>query len=109
MNVTPLSRILLRSTALLYLFVLLVLPIALILWRTFGEGLGAFVDSISTPAAISALNLSLLIVAIVVPLNVSSASSRHLRWCVDGFPAGVCSKASSTCRSPCRPSLSASH
>ena len=46
------------------------MPIVLILWRTFGEGIGAFVDSIRTPAAISALNLSLLIVAIVVPLNV---------------------------------------
>ena len=50
--------------------VLLAVPIVLILWRTFGEGVGAFVDSIRTPAAISALNLSLLIVAIVVPLNV---------------------------------------
>ncbi|KAA0022972.1 sulfate ABC transporter permease subunit CysW [Antrihabitans cavernicola] len=70
MNVTRSSRIALRSVALLYLFVLLVLPIVLILWRTFGDGIGAFVDSISTPAAISALNLSLLIVAIVVPINV---------------------------------------
>ena len=33
-------------------------------------GLAAFVESITTPAAISALNLSLLIVAIVVPVNV---------------------------------------
>lgn len=70
MTVSPLARILLRSTALLYLFVLVLLPIVIILWRTFGDGIGAFVDSITTPAAISALNLSLLIVAIVVPVNV---------------------------------------
>ena len=34
------------------------------------RGIGAFVASITTPAAISAFNLSLLIVAIVVPVNV---------------------------------------
>ncbi len=45
-------------------------PVGLILWRTFAPGFGAFVASITTPAAISALQLSLLVVAIVVPLNV---------------------------------------
>ncbi|MGC0363369.1 sulfate transport system permease protein [Rhodococcus sp. 27YEA15] len=70
MHVTRTSRIGLRTVALLYLFVLLVVPIAVILTRTFENGIGPFIDSISTPAAISALNLSLLIVAIVVPINV---------------------------------------
>ena len=70
MNITTRSRILMRITALGYLFILVLLPIVLILWRTFERGIIAFFDSISTPAAISALNLSLLIVAIVVPLNV---------------------------------------
>jgi len=45
-------------------------PVALILWRSFAPGLGEFYANISTPAAISALHLSLLVVAIVVPLNV---------------------------------------
>ena len=49
---------------------LVVVPVGLILWRTFEPGIGAFVESITTPAAISALQLSLLVVAIVVPLNV---------------------------------------
>ncbi len=70
MNVTTRARILMRTAALGYLFILVLLPIALIVWRTFEHGIIAFFDSISTPAAISALNLSLLIVAIVVPLNV---------------------------------------
>jgi sulfate transport system permease protein len=52
------------------LLLLLVVPVGLILWRTFAPGVGAFVDSITTPAAVSALQLSLLVVAIVVPLNV---------------------------------------
>lgn len=60
----------LRSGALLYVLGLLAVPILLILHRTFEPGLGAFVESVRTPAAISALNLSLVIVAIVVPLNV---------------------------------------
>ncbi|WP_425528705.1 MULTISPECIES: sulfate ABC transporter permease subunit CysW [Rhodococcus] len=59
-----------RVVALGYLFFLLLVPIGVILWRTFERGIGAFIDAISTPAAISALNLSLLIVAIVVPINV---------------------------------------
>ena len=49
---------------------LLVIPVAVILWRTFQPGFGQFYAWVSTPAAISALNLSLLVVAIVVPLNV---------------------------------------
>jgi sulfate transport system permease protein len=64
------ARYLLRYLALGYLLVLLVVPVGLILWRTFTPGVGAFIDSITTPAAISALQLSLLVVAIVVPLNV---------------------------------------
>ncbi|TLF73916.1 sulfate ABC transporter permease subunit CysW [Nocardia cyriacigeorgica] len=63
-------RLSLRVVALGYLFVLLVLPLGVILYRTFGDGIGAFLDSISTPAAISAFNLSMIIVAIVVPVNV---------------------------------------
>lgn len=63
-------RYLLRCIALGYLFLLLIVPVGLILWRTFEPGVGAFFESVSTPAAISALHLSLLVVAIVVPLNV---------------------------------------
>jgi sulfate/thiosulfate transport system permease protein len=63
-------RYLLRYIALAYLFLLLIVPVGLILWRTFTPGVGAFFESITTPAAVSALQLSLLVVAIVVPLNV---------------------------------------
>lgn len=64
------AQLTLRSLALAYLFALVVVPIVVILWRTFDEGVMAFLGSVRTPAAISALNLSLLIVAVVVPLNV---------------------------------------
>lgn len=70
MTPSPAVRYLLRFLALAYVAVLLVVPVGLILWRTFQPGVGQFVDWISTPAAISALDLSVLVVAIVVPLNV---------------------------------------
>jgi len=63
-------KYLLRFLALAYIVVLVVVPVGLILWRTFSPGIGEFISSITTPAAISALQLSLLVVAIVVPLNV---------------------------------------
>ncbi|CQD11792.1 sulfate ABC transporter [Mycobacterium europaeum] len=70
MTLSPRIRYLIRIIGLAYIFVLLVVPVALILWRTFQPGIGQFVDWVSTPAAISALNLTLLVIAIVVPLNV---------------------------------------
>jgi sulfate/thiosulfate transport system permease protein len=69
-NLSPVTRYLIRFLALGYVLVLLVVPVGLILWRTFAPGVGAFFESITTPAAVSALQLSLLVVAIVVPLNV---------------------------------------
>ncbi|ULE31934.1 sulfate ABC transporter permease subunit CysW [Mycobacterium sp. IDR2000157661] len=70
MTPSPTVRRILRFVALAYIAVLLVVPVGLILWRALAPGLGDFLGSISTPAAISALQLSLLVVAIVVPLNV---------------------------------------
>lgn len=64
------ARYLIRCFALVYVLVLVAIPVGLILWRTFAPGFGAFVGSITTPAAISALQVSLVVVAIVVPLNV---------------------------------------
>ncbi|HEY6573934.1 MAG TPA: sulfate ABC transporter, partial [Mycobacterium sp.] len=52
-------RYLLRFLALAYILVLVIVPVGLILWRTFAPGLGEFFASITTPAAVSALQLSL--------------------------------------------------
>ncbi|MFC6013263.1 sulfate ABC transporter permease subunit CysW [Nocardia lasii] len=70
MKLSGFTRISLRTVALGYLLILLVLPLVIILLRTFERGIGAFIASITTPAAISAFQLSMIIVAIVVPLNV---------------------------------------
>lgn len=70
MILSPFVRYLARYVALAYILVLVLVPVGLILVRTFEPGVGGFFASITTPAAISALQLSLLVVAIVVPLNV---------------------------------------
>ncbi|HEX6388373.1 MAG TPA: sulfate ABC transporter permease subunit, partial [Solirubrobacteraceae bacterium] len=59
----------LRTVALGYLALLLMVPLGLVLYRTFENGFGAFWDSITTPAAISAFWLTIEIAAIAVPLN----------------------------------------
>jgi sulfate/thiosulfate transport system permease protein len=59
----------LRVLALGYLAVLLLVPVGLVFYRTFEPGLGAVIDSVTTPAAISAFWLTLEIAAIAVPLN----------------------------------------
>ena len=43
-------RYLLRYVALGYLLLLLIVPVGLILWRTFAPGFGAFIESVTTPA-----------------------------------------------------------
>jgi sulfate/thiosulfate transport system permease protein len=62
-------RIGLRTLALGYLALLLLLPVAVIFYRTFEHGIGAVWDSITTPAAIHAFWLTIEIALIAVPLN----------------------------------------
>jgi sulfate transport system permease protein len=62
-------RIGLRVVALAYLALLLFVPVGLIFYRTFEPGVGAVWDSITTPAAIHAFQLTLEVTAIAVPLN----------------------------------------
>jgi sulfate transport system permease protein len=59
----------LRGVALLYLALLLLLPLAVVFGRTFEHGLASAWGWITTPAAISALWLTIAIAAIAVPLN----------------------------------------
>jgi sulfate transport system permease protein len=70
MRTSTRARLTLRVVALGYVLALLAVPVGVILWRTFSPGIGQFWASVTTPAAISAFNLSVAIVAIVVPLDV---------------------------------------
>jgi sulfate transport system permease protein len=59
----------LRTLALLYLALLLLFPLAIVFWRTFEHGFGTAWSFMTTPAAVSALWLTVLIAVIAVPLN----------------------------------------
>jgi sulfate/thiosulfate transport system permease protein len=59
----------LRTIALLYLVLLLLLPLGVIFGRTFEHGVSAAWAWVTTPAAVSAFWLTVLIAAIAVPLN----------------------------------------
>jgi sulfate/thiosulfate transport system permease protein len=63
------SRVALRLIALAYLGAILLVPVGVILYRTFEPGLDEVWTSITTPAAISAFWLTLTVTAIAVPLN----------------------------------------
>jgi sulfate transport system permease protein len=63
------SRWGLRTLGLGYLSMLLLAPLVLIFYKTFEHGLAAPLDAITSPDGIHALELSLLMVAIAVPLN----------------------------------------
>ena len=60
---------LLRYTALTYLFFLLVLPLVLITWRTFSGGIGPVVDALTTPSALHAFRVTVIVAVISVALN----------------------------------------
>jgi sulfate transport system permease protein len=59
----------LRAVALGYLAVILAAPLALVFWNAFDDGVAAFWDAITAPAALHALYLTVLIALIAVPLN----------------------------------------
>jgi sulfate/thiosulfate transport system permease protein len=59
----------LRTVALLYLTVLLLIPVGVVFGKTFEHGFAAAWNWITTPAAVSALSLSVVIALIAVPLN----------------------------------------
>ena len=69
MAVSRRTRLSLRTVALAYLGLLLIAPLVVVFERTFEHGIGAAWGWMTTPAAVSAFWLTLLIAAIAVPLN----------------------------------------
>ena len=63
------ARLLLRSVALGYLAMLLVLPVGAVIWRAFGHGIAPVWQAITAPDALHAFWLTVLIAGIAVPLN----------------------------------------
>jgi sulfate transport system permease protein len=61
----------LRGLALGYLGLLLLAPVAMIFYKTFEHGLGPPVEAMTSPDAVHAILLTLLTVAVAVPLNTA--------------------------------------
>jgi sulfate transport system permease protein len=87
-------RLVARYGVLTYLALLIVIPIGSVFFRAFQHGLGAAWDAITTTEATHAFWLTILVVAIAVPLNtlfgvtVSLILARHRfrgAWLLDAF------------------------
>lgn len=63
------GRIALRVTVLTYVGILVVVPLATVLWRTIGEGFGAFLDALTSGDAVHALVLTGIVAGSAVVLN----------------------------------------
>ena len=63
------SRLGLRIFALGYLSMLLLIPVGMVFYRAFEHGAGAAWDAVTTPEALHAFYLTILIAAIAVPAN----------------------------------------
>jgi sulfate transport system permease protein len=63
------ARHALRFASLGYLAVLLVAPLGFVFWKTFEHGVGPAWDAVTTPDALHALKVTLILTAIAVPAN----------------------------------------
>jgi sulfate transport system permease protein len=63
-------RILLVATAVVFLVLFLLLPLAAVFVEAFRAGFGAYVAAITEPDAVAAIKLTLLVAAIAVPANI---------------------------------------
>jgi sulfate transport system permease protein len=63
------SKLALRGIAVAYLGLLVAGPVAIMIWQTFSGGLAPVWDALTNPAFLHALQLTLIIAAIAVPLN----------------------------------------
>ena len=59
----------LRALSLVYLGLLIVGPVAVMLWQTFSGGVAPVLEALTRPAFLHALKLTLIIALIAVPLN----------------------------------------
>lgn len=86
MTLSRRARLTLRVVAVAYLLALVVVPVVMIVWRALEPGWTAYLASVRTPAAISAFNLSLAIVATVVPLDIIFGVATALALVRGRFP-----------------------
>ena len=66
---SPLARYGMRTLALLYLAALLLVPLVMIFYRTFEDGIGNALEAVTSPEGLHAFWLTILCVGVAVPLN----------------------------------------
>jgi sulfate transport system permease protein len=66
----PLVRFALIGLSMLFLGLLVLTPLVLVFAQAFSSGVGAFLGAIADPIALSAIALTMLVAAIVVPINL---------------------------------------
>jgi len=80
----------LRVFSLGYLAVLLVAPVGYVFWKAFEHGIGPAWDAVTTPDALHALKVTLILTAIAVPANTIFGVSCALAIVRHRFPgAGI--------------------
>ena len=62
-------RIAMRLVALAYLSLLLIMPVGLVFWRTFENGVGPVLDALTSPSAMHAFKVTAIVAAWTVVLN----------------------------------------
>jgi sulfate transport system permease protein len=82
----PLGGTVIRGVVGAYLSVLVLLPLAALVWQSTGAGWSGFWDTVSSPASISALQFTFLISLLVVAIN--AVTGTIMAWVLvrDSFP-----------------------
>jgi sulfate transport system permease protein len=80
---TPRAQWLLTLTALVFLLLFLLLPLAAVFIEALRHGVGAYLAALVEPDALAAIRLTLLTAAIAVPLNLVFGVAAS--WCIAKF------------------------
>jgi len=79
----PGTRALLITVALVFLGLMLIAPLRVVFIEAFGGGIGVYIEALSMPETMSALQLTLLVAAIAVPANLVFGIAAA--WCITKF------------------------
>ncbi|MFT3728978.1 MAG: sulfate ABC transporter permease subunit CysW [Terricaulis sp.] len=71
------------AIAVIYMAFVLLLPLATVFWEALSKGIGPYFAAMNEPDAISAIQLTLLVTAIAVPLNTIFGLAAS--WCIAKF------------------------
>ncbi len=79
-TVAALRHLALRGAAIVYLLILVALPTLAVITKGFGEGLGAFTNAMDVPGAWAAIQLTLVMAAVVACTNAVAGTA--LAWVI---------------------------